>query len=125
MSGTDRYSDEKARIQQRYRGIAPEKLEMIPAINEASFYEDRSERRVAVYVRVSTDDPRQTSSFELQRNHYEDVVQRHAGWHLVDIYADAADIIGLNQNPITTGADLVLFFLVFSQKTRRMEDVTA
>lgn len=88
MSGIDRHNDEKSRIQQRYRGIAPEKLEIIPAIHEASFYEDHSEKRVAVYVRVSTDDPRQTSSFELQRNHYEDVVQRHAGWHLVNIYAD-------------------------------------
>lgn len=45
-------------------------------------------KRVAVYVRVSTDDPRQTTSFEIQKNYYEDLVQKHENWTLVDIYAD-------------------------------------
>ena len=44
--------------------------------------------RVAVYARVSTDDPRQTSSYELQKNHYQDVVDRNPNWNLVKIYAD-------------------------------------
>lgn len=79
--------DEKARIRKRYEGIAPETLEVIPAIQEASFYDDDRQKRVAVYVRVSTDDPRQTSSFELQRHHYEDLIERHPGWELVGIYA--------------------------------------
>jgi DNA invertase Pin-like site-specific DNA recombinase len=43
---------------------------------------------VAVYARVSTDDPRQTSSYELQKNHYIDVVSHRPSWKLVDIYAD-------------------------------------
>ena len=80
--------DEKSRIRKRYEGIAPETLEVIPAIQEASFYDDDRTKRVAVYVRVSTDDPRQTSSFELQRHHYEDLIERHPGWELVGIYAD-------------------------------------
>ncbi len=85
---TDMGSSEKARIRERYKGIAPEELDVIPAIHEVSFYEDESKKRVAIYARVSTDDPRQTSSLVLQRNHYEDVVQRHKGWELVNIYAD-------------------------------------
>ena len=53
-----------------------------------NFQEDVREKRVAVYARVSTDDPRQTSSYELQKNHYTDVISRHEGWNLVEIYAD-------------------------------------
>ena len=40
------------------------------------------------YARVSTDDPHQTSSYELQKNYYEDYVSRHPHWELVGIYAD-------------------------------------
>ena len=79
---------EKARIRARYKGIAPDELDVIPAAPQENFYEDHREKRVAVYARVSTDDPRQTSSYELQKNHYIDVVSSHPGWHLVDIYAD-------------------------------------
>ena len=43
---------------------------------------------MAVYARVSTDDPRQTSSYELQKNHYQDVVNKNPNWMLVEIYAD-------------------------------------
>ena len=74
---------------------------VIPAIEEASFYEDNSEKRVGIYARVSTDDIRQTSSFELQKSHYEDMVKRYPNWHLVDIYADDAVIIRpTRKNPV-------------------------
>ena len=63
-------------------------MDIIPAIPQVNFYEDKNEKRVAVYARVSTDDPRQTSSYELQKNHYTDVIDKHIGWNLVDIYAD-------------------------------------
>ncbi|WP_418626690.1 recombinase family protein [Anaerosinus sp.] len=79
---------QKARIRARYKGIDLEELDIIPAIPKDNFYESTSEKRVAVYARVSTDDPRQTSSYELQKNHYADLVQRHPGWNLVEIYAD-------------------------------------
>ncbi len=81
-------ASEKARIRARYKGIDPEELDFIPAAPQENFYEDKREKRVAVYARVSTDDPRQTSSYELQKNHYIDVVSHHPGWKLVDIYAD-------------------------------------
>ena len=81
-------ADEKARIREKYKGASSEGIEVIPAIGEIDFYSDVRSKRVAIYARVSTDDSRQTSSFELQQNHYEDVVRRHTGWELVKIYAD-------------------------------------
>lgn len=79
---------QKARIRARYKGIDPGELDIIPATPQENFYEDTKEKRVAVYARVSTDDPRQTSSYELQKNHYLDVISHRPGWKLVDIYAD-------------------------------------
>ena len=90
---------EKEKIRNRYKGISQDMLETIPAVEHVDILHDDSEKRVGVYVRVSTDDPRQTSSFELQRNHYTDLIDRYPNWHLYDIYADATVIIGLKQNP--------------------------
>jgi hypothetical protein len=81
-------AEQKARIRERYKGIDTDELDVIPALPQENFYDDQREKRVAVYARVSTDDPRQTSSYELQKNHYLDVVSRHPGWNMVDIYAD-------------------------------------
>ena len=78
---------QKEKIRERYKGINPDILEVIPAKKRADFYDDVP-RRVAIYVRVSTDDPRQTSSYELQKNYYEDMVQRHELWSLIEIFAD-------------------------------------
>lgn len=79
---------QKARIRERYKGVAPDRLEIIPARPQTDFYDDEHEKRVAVYARVSTDDPRQTSSYELQKNYYTDFVKQHPNWTLIDIYAD-------------------------------------
>lgn len=58
---------QKDKIRERYKGIDTDQLDVIPALPQDSFYEDKREKRVAVYARVSTDDPRQTSSYELQK----------------------------------------------------------
>lgn len=79
---------QKEKIRNRYKGINPDELQVIPAIPQVNLYEDKKEKRVAIYARVSTDDPRQTSSYELQKNHYMDIVNRHIGWKMVEIYAD-------------------------------------
>lgn len=80
---------QKAKIRRRYQGIDPEKIRIIPVtVSQPDFYDDSEPRRVAVYARVSTGDPRQTSSYELQRNYYEKQVQKHPNWTLVSIYAD-------------------------------------
>lgn len=79
---------EKEKIRQRYKGIDSDELDIIPAIPEKNIFSNDTEIRVAVYVRVSTDDLSQTSSFELQKNHYEDMIKRHNGWKFIKIYAD-------------------------------------
>ena len=81
-------AEQKRKIRERYKGISEDELDVIPAIPREDFYKGESEKRVAVYARVSTDDPRQTSSYELQRNHYQDVVNRRPNWKLIEIYAD-------------------------------------
>ena len=78
---------QKEKIRERYKGVDPDVLEVIPAKKKPDFYDDVP-RRVAVYVRVSTDNINQTSSYELQKNYYEDLVRRHENWTLVKIYAD-------------------------------------
>ena len=85
---TEDISEKKRRIRERYKGVDPDTLDVIPAIPQEDFYRTEAMKRVAVYARVSTDDPRQTSSYELQKNHYEDVVSRRPNWQLVNIYAD-------------------------------------
>ena len=56
--------------------------------NKEKLFEDAGTKRVCAYCRVSTDDANQTSSYELQKNHYEDMIKEHQGWKLVGIYAD-------------------------------------
>ena len=80
--------EQKNKIRQRYKGIDTDELDVIPALPQESLMDDTTIKRVAVYARVSTDDPRQTSSYELQKNHYQDVVSRQPNWILTEIYAD-------------------------------------
>jgi len=79
---------EKERIREKYKGLNQDELECVPAKEVEDVFRAKKELRVAVYARVSTDDPRQTSSYELQKNHYMDVIQRNKNWKLVNIYAD-------------------------------------
>lgn len=56
-------------------------------MNSPMMHQEKSEW-VAIYARVSTLNPQQTSSFELQQKYYEDLVRRYPKWTLVKIYAD-------------------------------------
>lgn len=78
---------QKLKIRERYKGADTSRAEFIPAKEQPGFYAN-VKRRVAVYVRVSTDNVEQTSSYELQKNYYEDLVGKNPNWVLVDIYAD-------------------------------------
>ena len=80
--------EQKSKIRERYKGVDTDSLDVIPALPQEDFYNPETVKRVAVYARVSTDDPRQTSSYELQRNHYNDMVSRRPDWQLVQIYTD-------------------------------------
>ena len=84
----DYINNRKASIRERYKGGDLDDVEIIPAAPRENIYDGERQKRVAIYVRVSTDDPRQTSSFELQRNHYTDFVSRRSNWVLGGIYAD-------------------------------------
>lgn len=80
--------DEKSKIRERYKGGDTSTTIKIPAIPKPSIYDDTIERRVGVYARVSTDNLNQTSSYELQKNYYTDLIDKNPMWHLIDIYAD-------------------------------------
>ena len=105
---------QKAKIRHRYQGIDPEKIHVIPVtVSQPDFDDDSTPKRVAVYARVSTGDPRQTSSYELQKNYYESQVQKHPNWTLVSIYADDGIILGTSQEVLAPQGfpDLVLIFI--------------
>ena len=80
--------EQKAKIRERYRGHVSSDTVVIPGKPQADIYDDTETKRVAVYARVSTDNVQQTSSYELQKNYYEDQVKRHPNWILVGIYPD-------------------------------------
>ena len=81
--------EKKERIRRRVRAkVDEEKYIYYPETIRTDTYKSDEYQRVAVYVRVSTDDVNQTTSFELQRKYYEDFVRQHEKWELVRIYAD-------------------------------------
>ena len=51
--------------------------------------------RVAAYARVSSSSNEQLNSFAAQNRYYTELISGKGNWQLVDIYADAAVIIGL------------------------------
>lgn len=80
---------QKEKVRRRIRvEVDPDNYRYIPAKKQADFYDSDTPHNVAVYVRVSTDDIRQTTSYELQKKYYEDFVEKHPNWTLVKIYAD-------------------------------------
>lgn len=80
--------EQKAKIRKRYKGISPDELTIIPANPTENIFDNNTHKRVGIYARVSTESVNQTSSYELQKNYYEDMVNRHPNWDLVEIYAD-------------------------------------
>ena len=70
------------------------------------------EKRVAAYARVSTASDEQMGSVEAQKDYFQKLITERPGWVLVDVYADDTAIMGLNQNPVQTGVDLVPFFFL-------------
>ena len=79
----------RERVRQRVKlQFDEDKYEYYPGVEPPDYYNNDVRQLVAIYVRVSTDDPRQTTSFEIQRQYYEEFVSRHPNWVLVGIYAD-------------------------------------
>lgn len=68
--------------------------------------------KVAAYCRVSTDFEDQLNSYKSQVRYYTDLINQNPEWQMVDVYADATDIIGLKQNP-TNGRRFSPTFFVY------------
>lgn len=80
-------NEQRERVKKRYANRKQPDV-IYPAKKQADFYDSETHQRVAVYVRVSTDNLGQVTSYELQKNYYEEFVMRHPNWTLVKIYAD-------------------------------------
>lgn len=78
---------EREKVKKRYSNRREPDI-IYPAKKQVDFYDDDVHQRVAVYVRVSTDNLGQETSYELQKNYYEEFVLKHPNWALVKIYAD-------------------------------------
>ena len=61
---------------------------VIPAADTAALIDTSKPKRVCAYCRVSTDDPAQTTSYELQKKFYEEEINKTQGWIFAGIYAD-------------------------------------
>lgn len=63
-------------------------FEIIPRDKEIEERQKSQIQKVGPYCRVSTLSEQQETSYEQQKLHYQEYVERHPGWELVDIYAD-------------------------------------
>ena len=80
---------QRDRVRQRIRAaVDPESYEYTPEKHQTDHVRADEFQRLAIYARVSTNDPNQTSSFELQQKYYQDLVGRYAKWEHVKIYTD-------------------------------------
>lgn len=60
----------------------------IPAKDKADLFGSNHIFKTCAYCRVSTDHDEQLSSFELQQEHYRQLVSHHPNWDLKHIFAD-------------------------------------
>ena len=72
----------------RYRGVDPSELEVIPAIATDEIALEERKLKVAAYVRVSTENDEQTSSYELQVNDFTERIKANPNWEFAGIYSD-------------------------------------
>lgn len=70
--------DRKQKIRDRYKGVDISELEVIPAKIIEDLETSSVIRRVAAYIRVSTDNDEQTSSYELQKKTIIRIIFRHS-----------------------------------------------
>ena len=80
--------EEKQKVRERQKGYRTDEIVVIKAAEPVSLRDTRTELRVCAYCGVSTDNIEQTSSFELQKNYYEEYIAKHDNWKMVDIFAD-------------------------------------
>lgn len=88
IAGEKTAVDSKQKIRTRYKGVDPSELEVIPAIATDEIALEQRKLRVAGYVRVSTENDEQTSSYELQMNDFTDRINANPNWEFAGIYSD-------------------------------------
>ena len=77
------------RVRRKVRAASdPDRYSYTPPKENNEYAKTNEFQRVAIYARVSTLNPMQTSSFELQQKYYQDLVRRYPKWTLVKIYKD-------------------------------------
>ena len=81
-------SDSKEKIIERYKGVDPSRLIVIPAKVTAEANLEERPLKVAAYVRVSTENDEQKSSYELQVNDFTDRIKSNPHWEFAGIYSD-------------------------------------
>lgn len=73
---------------ERRKDHMKEKVKIIePAMKQT---EEKAQKNVCAYCRVSTNIAHQVGSYESQQTYYENMIQSKAGWNFVGIYADYA-----------------------------------
>ena len=80
--------DSKEKIVERYKGVDPSRLIVIPAKVTAEANLEERPLKVAAYVRVSTDNDEQKSSYELQVNDFTERIKSNPHWEFAGIYSD-------------------------------------
>ena len=80
--------DSKEKIVERYKGVDPSRLIVIPAKVTAEANLEERPLKVAAYVRVSTENDEQKSSYELQVNDFTERIKSNPHWEFAGIYSD-------------------------------------
>ena len=82
-------TDEREELRKLYNNNdEPTAAAFIPAVDKRNIYDGNRIFRVCAYCRVSTDNDAQLSSFELQQQHYRQLVGQRPNWQLEHIFAD-------------------------------------
>lgn len=80
--------EKRQKIKDTYKQLSKDDLIYIPAKEQVTVTAETPQKRVCAYCRVSTDDPAQTTSYELQKEHYEEEINKNPDWIFCGIYAD-------------------------------------
>ena len=80
--------EQREGLRQIYQRTVDGNKTFIPAKEKLNLDDPNKVVRVCAYCRVSTDNDEQLSSFELQQEHYRQLIGAHPTWELKHIYAD-------------------------------------
>ncbi|MCL2521243.1 MAG: recombinase family protein [Erysipelotrichales bacterium] len=81
--------NERDIIRERIKhGHNKDEIIFIPARPVENAFDPTKKLRVCAYCRVSTDNLNQTTSYELQKAYYEEMIYKNKSWEFAGIYAD-------------------------------------